>query len=193
MTIPNILTIIRLILTPFFIVSFILGLQVWSILIFSVAGFTDLIDGTIARLLKQYSVKGAFLDPMADKFLLESCFICLFASGIIPWWFFILAFGRDLMIVCGIFYLEYHKAPLPYKATIASKIATIFQLAVAIMGLIVWWQPNITVGYTPLASIFFGMLIVTTCLVVVSGAQYVFIGLHILREKHIVGEGALRS
>lgn len=191
MTVANILTTIRLILTPVFVAMFIVGQQTWAILIFSVAGFTDLIDGTVARLLKQPSAKGALLDPLADKFLAQSCFVCLFAAGVIPWWFFFLALGRDLMIVSGIFYLEYRKFELPYRATWSSKIATLFQLAVAIIGLILWWQPKMAIGLLSLGHFYFGMLVATALLLIISGVQYVLIGLSILKEnRSAVGQSS---
>jgi len=183
MTVANILTTVRLILTPVFVVLFILGQHAWAIMTFAVAGFTDLIDGTVARMLKQPSAKGALLDPLADKFLVQSCFVCLFAAGIVPWWFFFLALGRDIMIVSGIFYLEYRKFELPYRATLASKIATLFQLAVAIIGLILWWQPLIAIGLLSLSHFYFWMMIATICLLVISGTQYVLIGLNILNKN----------
>jgi cardiolipin synthase len=189
MTVANILTTLRLVLTPVFVVLFIVGQHAWAILTFCVAGFTDLIDGTVARLLKQPSMKGALLDPLADKFLVQSCFFCLFFSGIIPWWFFVLALGRDLMIVGGIFYLEYRKFELPYRATWSSKIATLFQLAVAIVGLILWSQPSMAIGLLSLSHFYFGMIVATACLLVISGTQYVLIGLGILKENRIRREG----
>jgi cardiolipin synthase len=179
MTAANILTTIRLVLTPVFIALFIMKEQAWAILVFSVAGFTDFIDGTIARMLKQPSTKGALLDPLADKFLVQSCFVCLFAAGIIPWWFFLLALGRDLMIVCGIFYLEWRKYKLPYKATWPSKFATLFQICLAVVGLLLWWQPDISIGIYSLNHFIFVLLVVTAFLLVVSGTQYVMIGLKI--------------
>ena len=188
MTIADILTTMRLVLTPFFVAAFVFHQPVWAILIFSVAGFTDLIDGTVARLLKQHSVKGALLDPLADKLLVESCFICLFIVGVIPWWFFLLALGRDLMIVSGIFYLEHLRAPLPYRATLSSKIATILQLIVAIMGLIFWWQPQIEISTYSLHEIFFGALVSTALLLIISGSQYIVIGIGILRKHQNVAQ-----
>jgi cardiolipin synthase len=190
MTVANILTTIRLILTPVFAAFFIAGNHAWAILIFSVAGFTDLIDGTVARLLKQPSEKGALLDPLADKFLVQSCFVCLFATGIIPWWFFLLALARDLMIVGGIFYLEYKKFALPYRATWASKIATLLQLGVAVLGLLMWWQPNIAIGVASINDFYLGVLVATALLLFVSGAQYVVIGLGILKENRVKIEHA---
>lgn len=189
MTVANILTTVRLILTPVFVAAFIVGQHAWAILVFCVAGFTDLIDGTVARMLKEPSAKGALLDPLADKFLVQSCFVCLFFAGVVPWWFFLLAFARDLMIVGGIFYLEYRKFELPYRATWSSKIATLFQLAVAIVGLILWWQPSIAIGPLTLSHFYLGMIIATAFLLVVSGTQYVIIGLGILKENRMRSEG----
>lgn len=176
MTVANILTTIRLILTPVFIAFFVLGRPAWAILVFSVAGFTDLIDGTVARILKQPSTKGALLDPLADKFLLESCFVGLLIVGVIPWWFFLLALARDLMIVSGIFYLEYRRMPIPYQAVLSSKLATLCQLAVAIYGMLIWWKPFLSYNYSI-------ALIVTAIFIVVSGVQYITIGLKILKKK----------
>ncbi len=185
MTVANILTTIRFVLTPVFVAFFIVEQHAWAIIVFSVAGFTDLIDGTVARMLKQPSAKGALMDPVADKFLVQSCFVCLFAAGIIPWWFFILAMGRDVMIVSGIFYLEYKKYELPYRATWSSKIATLFQLAVAVIGLILWWEPKMAIGVLSLPDLYFGIIVTTSLLLVVSGAQYVMIGLSILKENRV--------
>ena len=189
MTVANILTTIRLVLTPVFVVLFIAKKPAWAILTFCVAGFTDLIDGTVARLLRQPSAKGALLDPLADKFLVQSCFVCLFIVGIIPWWFFVLALGRDLLIVSGIFYLEYRKYKLPYKATWPSKFATFFQIAVAVVGMLIWWQPDIYIGVYSLSHFFFSALIVTALLLVVSGAQYVLIGLKVKSEQSVKVHG----
>jgi len=184
MTAANMLTTTRLVLAPLFILLFIMREHEWAILTFSVAGFTDFIDGTIARFLKQPSTRGALLDPLADKILVQSCFICLFVSGIIPWWFFLLALGRDLLIVCGIFYLEWKKYKLPYRATWSSKFATLFQICLAVIGLLLWWQPYINIGIYSLNHFMLVLLIVTAFLLIVSGAQYVMIGLKIKAESN---------
>ncbi len=177
MNVANLLTITRLVLTPVFIVAFILDEPGLAILLFSVAGFTDLIDGSIARLLNQPSTQGALLDPLADKFLVQSCFVCLLAAGILPWWFFVVALARDLMIIFGILYLEYHRCQLPYRAIWPSKFATLFQITVAIAGLLIWWQPNIAISTLPMTHIFWGSLVVAAILIVISGIQYVIIGI----------------
>ncbi|MFH1874791.1 MAG: CDP-alcohol phosphatidyltransferase family protein [Pseudomonadota bacterium] len=179
MNVANLLTITRLILTPVFIVAFILKEPGLAILIFSVAGFTDLIDGTVARLLNQPSTQGALLDPLADKFLVQSCFICLLIAGVLPWWFFLIALARDLIIVSGIIYLEYHRCQLPYRAIWPSKFATLFQITVAVAGLLMWWQPSITIASLSMIYIFWAAIAISAILIVISGIQYVIIGLDI--------------
>lgn len=183
MTVANILTVIRLVLTPIFIVLFVVGEKPWAIVVFSIAGFTDLIDGSIARMLKQPSAKGALLDPMADKLLVQSSFFCLLLTGLLPLWFFLLALARDLMIVSGIFYLEYRRFDLPYRATWPSKFATLLQIAVAVLGLLIWWNPEVAFGGYLASQVFSGAAITTAFFLLVSGLQYVFIGLKIVSDK----------
>ncbi len=178
-TVANMLTLTRLLLTPVFLVAFVAGERGWALALFCIAGFTDLIDGTVARLLNQPTKGGALLDPLADKFLVESCFFALATVGVIPWWFFGLAFARDAMIVFGIFYLRHRAAPLPYRPLWSSKFATLFQLAVAVLGLLSWMTAER--GTIP-ENAFAVVIAITALLIVVSGIQYVFVGLGLLRQ-----------
>lgn len=183
MTVANLLTLARLILTPCFIFAFAAGQHRLAFILFCVAGFTDLIDGTVARLLNQPSKGGALLDPLADKFLMQSCFVLLAIWDLIPLWFFLLAFARDAMIVCGIFYLERQKAALPYRPLLISKFATLAQLLVAILGLLRWWQPELSFGGIAIVRWHFWCIVAATVLIVVSGAGYVRMGFEILRQS----------
>lgn len=175
----NLLTLSRLVLAPVFVAAFLAGQKGTAFAVFCVAGFTDLIDGTVARLLKQHSKGGALLDPMADKLLMQSAFVLLFLSGLLPWWFFVLALFRDLMIVSGIIYFEVKKAALPYRPTWVSKFATLFGLLVAVLGLLRWWRRDLVP--LELSLWHFGVICVTTALIAVSGAQYIIMGLKIRR------------
>jgi len=179
----NILTYSRLVLAPFFIWFFIAEYHSWAFFTFGVAAFTDLIDGTVARLSGTLSKRGAMFDPLADKILVQSCFVLLLINGLIPWWFFALAFARDLMIVSGIIYLEVKKAKLPYRAIWFSKFATIFQLSVAILGLLIWWSPWSSQAMLKVVQWQWISLVVAVVLIAVSGFQYVLMGLHILSER----------
>lgn len=177
------LTFSRLVLTPFFVVLFVMGLKLPAFIVFCVASFTDLIDGTVARLYGQSSKTGALLDPIADKFLMQSCFLLLLISGYIPIWFYLMALARDILIVSGILYLEMKKVVLPYRAIWPSKVATLSQMTVAVLALLRWWVPfSATTAYDILwwqTAVMIG----TAALIVVSGAQYVVMGIGILRKQ----------
>lgn len=91
-------------LIPLFIISVIDGQAGKSLLIFTLAGITDLLDGFIARIYRQQSVLGAYLDPMADKLLLTSAYIMLTIPNlhpgqVIPIWITVLVITRDVIIV----------------------------------------------------------------------------------------------
>ncbi|HPQ80801.1 MAG TPA: CDP-alcohol phosphatidyltransferase family protein [bacterium] len=181
-TVANALTVLRLVLTPFFVAAFILSLQKTAFVLFCVAGFTDLIDGSVARLLNQRSKGGAILDPLADKLLMQSCFALLAFEGLVPLWFFLLAFARDATIVSGIIYLERKKADLPYSPILVSKIATLVQLAVAILGLLLWWKPHLSPAGIPLQDLLVWSVFAASVFIIASGFQYVRIGFELLRK-----------
>jgi cardiolipin synthase len=180
MTAANILTLSRLVMVPLFVVAFVMGHKVWALVLFLVAGLTDLVDGLVARMLGQVSRGGAFLDPLADKLLMESCFLALALVGILPWWFFGIAFARDAMIMGGIIYLEKARAIFAYRPLWSSKLATVFQVAVGVLGLVQWWRPE---GWDVMIPFFGPMLVVTTVLIVISWIQYFRTGLSLLRQN----------
>lgn len=185
LTLANILTLSRIVLVPFFLAAFIKGWAGWALAIFCIAGATDLIDGTVARLFSRPSKWGAILDPMADKFLVQSCFIALGVTGVLPWWFVVLAFTRDLVIIVGIVYLRYKDAPLPYRPTIVSKFATLFQLALAVIALVALWKPVIAFGNHSLMNVLMWTMYATAILILISGVQYVSIGLELIRNRKV--------
>lgn len=182
LTPANILTLSRLLLAPVFVILFIEHEMGWALTIFCVAGATDLIDGTVARMLKQHSQGGALLDPIADKMLVQSCFISLAVVGELPWWFVGLAIVRDAMIVGGIYYLERIRAQLPYRPALVSKVATLFQLSVAIMGLVHIWRPTFQIDGVPVGVALTWLVVATAVLIVVSGTNYVSVGIEILKR-----------
>ena len=181
----NLLTFSRLIMAVVFIFLFVGETKMWAFIIFCTAGFTDLIDGSVARLMHQHSRLGALLDPMADKLLMQGCFVLLLITGYIPWWFFILALSRDLMIVGGIIYLEVKKAELPYKAIWPSKLATLFQMTVAGFALLRWWLIGDPLVYSQIGLWQLISMVLSAVFIVISGYQYVQIGLYLLKKHHL--------
>lgn len=107
MNLPNILTIIRLMLIPVFVVMFFshsTNNLVYSISIFLFAGFTDFLDGYLARKYKLVTKMGAVLDPLADKLMLITVLSCLVIKAYIPIWVLIIIAAKELfMIFCGMF------------------------------------------------------------------------------------------
>lgn len=180
-TVADCFTLMRLFLVPVFISAFLFERPNLALGSFAVAGFTDLIDGSIARFLKQPSRLGAFLDPIADKLLLESAFICLTFAHILPLWFLLIALTRDVMILCGIYYLHRIKAAVNYKAVYASKCATLFQLTTTVLALLLYRS---SAGVESLLyNWMYFFLLLSTILIMVSGIQYVSIGFRVLRKR----------
>jgi cardiolipin synthase len=103
---PNLLTLLRLIFVPFTVIAVLQRRWMVALVIFVVAGISDGLDGLLARLLKQKTVLGQYLDPIADKLLLSTMFLVLSFMHQIPWVVTVLVFSRDIMImiVCTLLY-----------------------------------------------------------------------------------------
>lgn len=106
-TIPNILTIIRILLTPVFVMAYTSENFNLAWILFAIAGLTDGLDGFLARIWNQRTDLGAMLDPLADKALLVTSFLCLAAKGWIPVWLTVLVVSRDAIIVGGLALLNF--------------------------------------------------------------------------------------
>ncbi len=100
-TIPNILSALRIFLVPLFIFSMNIRDYSLALKILILAGITDSIDGIIARKFNQISKLGIFLDPLADKFLLISIMITFYMHQLVPRWFILLLFTRDILVALG--------------------------------------------------------------------------------------------
>ena len=104
MNIPNLLTIIRLVLVPVFLFVFFSDLPngvFIALLIFLAAGFTDILDGAIARRFNMVTKWGAILDPLADKLMSLTVLISLTVSSIIPVWVLLIIGAKELLMISG--------------------------------------------------------------------------------------------
>lgn len=131
MTIPNLITIARLILVPLVIMMIIQQNWQLAFAIFVIAGVSDAVDGFLARKLDMRSELGAYLDPIADKALLVSIYVTLAIIGIIPAWLTILVVSRDLMIVSAVVLSWVLDNPVEIKPFLISKLNTAAQIALA--------------------------------------------------------------
>ncbi len=131
--IPNILTTLRIVLTPFVAYFLTIGDYGWGLLLFVAAAATDALDGIVARRLKQTTTFGQLFDPVADKILLGVTFFTIAAIGIIPWWYFNLAVGRDLiLVVAGACIAPFINDPKRLAPNMVGKICTAVQMAVLV-------------------------------------------------------------
>ena len=129
LTAANQLTILRMLLIPAFVILLLYGYRGWALVTFLVAGLTDLLDGLIARLTRQKTTLGAWLDPMADKLLLVTMFVVLTLPDIglanqLPIWFTILVISRDVAIVTTVAVVNLAVGPRTFRPSILGKIAT---------------------------------------------------------------------
>lgn len=113
-TIPNILSFIRLLLVPVFLVLILRGDDGLALLVLVVSSVTDYLDGVLARVLGQVSRLGQLLDPAADRLFIFSALIGLAVRGVIPWWLLAVIASRDVMLlVLGIILANHGYGPLP--------------------------------------------------------------------------------
>jgi cardiolipin synthase len=96
---PNLLTLLRLFIIPFLVLAILDGRHGLAFALFVLAGFSDGLDGLAARLTKQYTRLGLYLDPIADKLLLSTLFVVLTHMNLVPRYVTVLVFSRDLGIL----------------------------------------------------------------------------------------------
>ena len=130
--IPNILTVIRLILIPIFIYYYSIGQPIIALGIYLVAGVTDVLDGYIARRFNMSTKLGTVLDPLADKLMLIAALGCLTYSQLIPQWVLYVVLLKELALIIGaaIMYFGHINRVIP--SNVFGKVATlVFYIAVA--------------------------------------------------------------
>lgn len=108
LTIPNILSFIRLLGIPVFCWLILVGEDVAAVVLLTLFAFTDWVDGQLARRLNQRSRLGTRLDPIADRLYILSAVVVLLVRGIVPWWFVAVLLARDVMLACLIPFLRRH-------------------------------------------------------------------------------------
>jgi len=150
MTTANKITILRILLIPFFVVELIYYLQtgnelyrLLALLTFAVTAILDGVDGYIARRYNQKSELGAILDPLADKLLLVSGIVTLSFNhgsyiGQIPLWLTGTIIGRDLLVLVGVVVVHYTVGKVKVRPHLTGKIATVFQMLLVSWILLRW-------------------------------------------------------
>ena len=134
-SIPNIITLGRILLVPIIIWAIASDQMALAFAVFVIAGVSDAVDGFLAKRFNMTSELGALLDPLADKALLVSIFIALGIWGAIPRWIVILVVSRDIMIVGAVIVSWLVEKPVPMKPSMVSKLNTVAQVAFAALVL----------------------------------------------------------
>ena len=175
--IPNILTVLRILITPLFVIFLIRNQHGYALLVFVFAGVSDGLDGLIARWLNQRSDLGAVLDPIADKLLLTAAYITLGILRDIPGWLAVLVISRDVLIVTGIAVLTFADIHFDIRPSLISKWTTVFQILMVGVSLL---DLDFSEAKTLLSSLGW----VTAGMTVFSGLHYTYLGLNILQTGY---------
>lgn len=173
---PNKLTVIRMILVPVFIICLYLSQDssTWkfiALLVFCIASFTDYLDGHIARSRNLVTNFGKLMDPLADKLLVCSAFICFSGFGTLPAWIAVIIIGREF-IISG-FRLVATEKGVVIAASYWGKAKTVSQMITAILLIIN--QPKIHVLTTIL-------IIIMTALTIISLVDYIVKNKDVLKD-----------
>jgi cardiolipin synthase len=167
-TIPNFITIARLISVPLVVWLMIADRFEEATILFVLAGISDAADGFIAKRFGAASELGAYLDPIADKALLVSVFVTLGLKGILPPWLIVLVVSRDLFIIGGMLLAYVLSNPMPVRPLWVSKANTTAQIL--LIGFVLA-DKSLTMTLNP--AIYVTVLAVAVLTVVSAGAYLV--------------------
>ena len=167
MSIPNLITLGRILLVPVVVWAIIYG-ELWlAFVLFLAAGVSDAVDGYLAKRFNMASELGAYLDPLADKTLIVSIYVTLGIAGKIPLWLVILVVSRDIMIIGAIMLSWLLGSPLKVKPLLVSKLNTVAQIVFACVVLA-------SLGFNLRAdNLIFALIPVVAALTLLSVAAYV--------------------
>ncbi|RMG71626.1 MAG: CDP-diacylglycerol--glycerol-3-phosphate 3-phosphatidyltransferase [Nitrospirae bacterium] len=167
--IPNILTILRIVLIPVFIISLLYERYHIALFVFVVAAVTDLLDGLIARASGQTTELGSFLDPLADKFLLVSSFVLFTIHQLVPIWLTVTIISRDVIVVTGWVVLFFITGEGKVEPSIWGKISNALQLI-----LLAYILLGLNVSHLPEPDL---LIYITAVFTIVSGIHYIYRGI----------------
>ena len=176
LNIPNTITVIRILLTPMFMILLENGMQLYALIVFAAAGLSDGLDGFLARYFNQRTQLGAFLDPIADKLLLITAFIGLGILAKIPSWLAIIVISRDVMILVGVAVFSIAQIHFEIHPSKVSKATTFLQITTVIFALLPD-QGTVVLTFRPV------LFWVTAAITIVSGVHYLITGLNVLQKS----------
>ncbi|HEX6278789.1 MAG TPA: CDP-alcohol phosphatidyltransferase family protein [Pyrinomonadaceae bacterium] len=174
LTIPNILTFMRMALIPVFVSLVYYGYSKWALAVFLIAGVSDGVDGFLARKFKQESELGTIIDPIADKLLMTVAFVILTLPNVlpptrhlpIPFWVTAAVIGRDVLIITVAAAINIITGFRGFKPSFWGKVSTLVQ----VIGISLVLFAAVTRYTIFLPTTYF----IIVLLVVISGFHYIF-------------------
>jgi len=135
-TVPNVICVLRMALAAPIVWLLANGRYGATLVLFAIAGLSDILDGYLAKKFNWATELGKVLDPLADKLLLVSVFITLTWLGLVPLWLAAIAVARDVIIGVGAWVYKLRFGPLEGRPTMPSKLNTLVQLlfVIAVVG-----------------------------------------------------------
>jgi cardiolipin synthase len=167
---PNILTILRILMVPLFVYMLVYGHGRWALGVFVAAGLTDALDGAIARMWNQQTTLGRYLDPLADKMLLTSAFIALAVLSWVPFWLLLIVVSRDIILLLGTVVMHITQGEHDITPSLLGKATTFVQLVAVFLALLLVTGADVGRYFT--ASVW--VVVVVT---VLSGLHYLYRGI----------------
>jgi cardiolipin synthase len=186
LTVPNMLTVFRMVLIPVFVTLLFYHRFLWALGIFVIAGFTDGLDGLLARRFAQQSQLGTILDPIADKLMLVTAFIVLSMRSVfpvpvpshlpVPFWVTIAVISRDIFIIVGAAAINMTTGFRGFRPSWLGKLNTTVQIGGIAAIMFAASVPHYHGYYLPTvyASVF--------ALAILSGLHYIFFASKLMGE-----------
>ncbi len=175
-TIPNLLTIVRLLLAPLIFAAIVSGRHEIALILFAFAALTDGLDGLLARQIKQATPLGAYLDPIADKVLLSGVYLSLAITGSIPSWLVAVIFGRDFFLLASSGIALFFTAFREFRPSVWGKASTFVQIACATV-----WMAQNALDSPPLHALAQALIWPTAAITIWSGLHYSWRGFRFLK------------
>jgi cardiolipin synthase len=149
-----------------------------ALILFACLGLTDALDGFLARILNQQTVLGSYLDPIADKVLVTTCFLSLAILKVIPGWLAVVVISKDVLILLGIAVLSIMNVTFRVQPLFVSKVTTALQIAVVFFALFFKAFPLLAID-----SVWFLLLYWSTAaFTILAGYQYVVKGVRLINS-----------
>jgi cardiolipin synthase (CMP-forming) len=184
LTVPNLLTFVRMGLIPVFATLLVYGREGAALVVFTIAGISDGIDGFIARRMKQESELGTIIDPIADKLLMITAFVMMTIPGVlepgrhlpVPFWVTAAVIGRDILIIAVAGAINVMTGFRGFRPSWLGKANTFVQVIAVMMILVAAVFPSLQGFYLPT------VYTTVALFAVLSGVHYIFFVARLMRE-----------